>query len=72
MIFTQEAPLTRKWLSVRSSIRPNWNWEMLIFETDSGFVFNQGLQTFNNGLLLSSVFSCLDTMMKHAKHECLK
>ena len=25
MIFTQEAPLTRKWFSGRSCIRSNWN-----------------------------------------------
>mgnify|MGYP006973392603 CR=1 FL=1 len=25
MIFTQEAPLTRKWFSGRSCIRLNWN-----------------------------------------------
>ena len=25
MIFTQEAPLTRKWFSGRSCVRPNWN-----------------------------------------------
>ena len=31
MIFTQEAPLTRKWFSGRSCIRSNWNLEMLIF-----------------------------------------
>ena len=32
LIFSQEAPLTRKWFSRRSCIRPNWNLEMLIFE----------------------------------------
>ena len=32
MIFTQEAPLTRRWFSGRSCIRSNWNLEMLIFE----------------------------------------
>ena len=32
MIFTQEAPFTRKWFSGRSCIRSNWNLEMLIFE----------------------------------------
>ena len=32
MIFTQEAPLTRKWFSRRSCIRSNWNLEMLIFK----------------------------------------
>ena len=31
-IFTQEAPLTRKWFSGRSCIRSNWNLELLIFE----------------------------------------
>ena len=32
MIFTQEAPLTRKWFSGKSCIQPNWNFEMLFFE----------------------------------------
>ena len=32
MIFTQEAPLTRKWISGRPFIRSNWNLKMLIFE----------------------------------------
>ena len=32
LIFTQEAPLTRKWFSGRSCILSNWNLEMLIFE----------------------------------------
>ena len=31
-IFTQEAPLARKWFSGRSCIRSNWNLETLIFE----------------------------------------
>ena len=31
-VFTQEAPLTRKWFSGRSCIRSNWNLERLIFE----------------------------------------
>ena len=32
MIFTQEAPLTRKWFSGRCCIRSNWNLKMLTFE----------------------------------------
>ena len=32
MIFTQEAPLTRKLFSGRSCIQSNWNLEMLIFQ----------------------------------------
>ena len=32
VIFTQEAPLTRKWFSRRSCIRSNWNLKMLLFE----------------------------------------
>ena len=32
MIFSQEAPLMRKWFSQRSCIRLNWNLEMMIFE----------------------------------------
>ena len=31
LIFTQEAPITRKWFSGRSCIRSNWNLEVLDF-----------------------------------------
>ena len=36
MIFTQEAPLTRKWFSGRSCIRSNWNLRVNFEEGETG------------------------------------